>query len=216
VLCEDLRSERGIPCEQLLHKTSSDTPACRRSGKHLESKGGWRLGKAVQAIPGAAGTLHQTKLFSRAYRCHPSCRLRGVFYAAGGARLGPGVRRVPPSAKAFSRVGGPSTKPGVRTETAWNKDVGADARGTARTTWRCDTHRSCPAGSGFVTNETGSACLAIAHCSAALARVPPVMHSAYSPKRTATNESRKVAEFRRAMRVPAGSCTRVTLIASHT
>ena len=166
---------------------------------------GWET--AVQAIPDAAGLLHQTMLFSRAYRCHPPCRLRGVFYAAGGARLGPGARGAPPSAKAFSRASGASTTSGVINETAWNKDVGADARGTARTTRRCDTHRSCAAVSGLVMNETASACLTSARCSAARARVPPVMHSAYSPKRTATSESRTEAEFRRDIRVPAGSCT---------
>ena len=129
------------------------------------------------------------------------------FYA-GGARLGPGARGTPPSASTFSFARAASTTSGVISETAWNKDVGADARGTARTMRRCDTRRRSPAGNGFTPNAAESVYLTAAHGSAALARVPPpVMHSAYSPKRTATSESREMTEFRRTMTVPAGSCT---------
>ncbi len=130
-----------------------------------------------------------------------------VFYAVGGARLGPGARGAPPRASTFSATRIVSAKSGGTTQAVLNRDVGADARGSARMMRWCETCRRCADANGFAPNTTGSACVTTTPRSTSLARAPFVMHSAYSPKTTATSESRKEAELRRAMRVPAGSYT---------
>jgi hypothetical protein len=134
----------------------------------------------------------------------------------GGARLGPGARGAPPRASTFSGTSSVSAKSGGTIQAALSRDVGADTRcGSARTVRWCESCRRCAAANGFVSNATGSVCLTT-HRSTSLARAPPVMDRAYSPKRTATRESRKEAEGRRTMRVPASSYTFKTLAASST
>jgi hypothetical protein len=135
------------------------------------------------------------------------------FYAVGGARLGPGARAAPPRASTFSRTSSASAKSGGTTHAALSRDGGAEARGSARTARWCDTCRRCAAARGFALNAIGSACRTTTHRPTSLARAPLVMHRADSPKRTATSESRKEAELRRAMRVPADACTSKTLAA---
>jgi hypothetical protein len=166
----------------------------------------------VHAIPDAAGTT----LFNRAFRRPSSLSVALVFYAVGGARLGPGARGAPPRASTFSRTSIVSAKSGGTTQVVLNREGGADARGSARTMRWCDTCRRCAVANGFAVNATGSGCLTATYRSTTHAWAPLVMHRAYSPKRTAASESRKGVELRRAMNVPAGSCTIKTLAALRT
>lgn len=134
-----------------------------------------------------------------------------VFYAAGGARLGPGARGAPPSASTFSRASRLSAKSGVTMQVFLNSEAGADERGSARTKRRCDTCRRCPDEISVVPNPSRSTCRITCRTNTPRATsracVPLGMHSAQTPQRTATSESRKAAECRRAMGVPAACCT---------
>jgi hypothetical protein len=166
-------------------------------------------------FPDAAGYLNRRRSSTER---SDAIVLVGCFgaYAVGGARLGPGARGAPPRASTFSGTSSVSAKSGGTIQAALSRDVGADTRcGSARTVRWCESCRRCAAANGFVSNATGSVCLTT-HRSTSLARAPPVMDRAYSPKRTATRESRKEAEGRRTMRVPASSYTFKTLAASST
>jgi hypothetical protein len=186
-----------------------------RTGKHLESKGKWQFGKGGACHSRCSRITNTTLSTEHSGAIVLVCCFR-FFYAVGGARLGPGARGASPRASTFSATRLVAAKSGGMTQDALNRDVGADARCSARTTRWCETCRRCADADGFASNTTASACATTTARSASLARAPFVRHSAYSPKRTATSESWKEAEFRRAMRVPAGSCTRETFVASRT
>jgi hypothetical protein len=66
-----------------------------------------------------------------------------VFYATGGARLGPGLRGTLLSAVTLSRAGSLLAKLGAMTQDARNSVAGVDVRGSACTSRGCETPRRC-------------------------------------------------------------------------
>ena len=169
--------------------------------KHLESKGEWQFGRR-RCMPFPTRRNTRRSSAERSGAIVLVCCFG--FYAVGGARLGPGARGAPPRASTFSATRIVSAKSGGTMQAVLNRDMGADARGSARMMRWCETCRRCADANGFALNTTGSACVTTTPRSTSLARAPLVMHSAYSPKKTATSESRNEAELRRAMRIPAG------------